>query len=482
MTDHKKCDHMNADGTFQEVDGSRFNSCVLHMMQCEGHDKESATKICGKIAQEKLAGAAEKSPIPLTGLSTPFNDFSGFNGFNVPSVSDPDLWIVYLPKGDRVVDQVGADGSPTKLRVNPSALSAKRMEAARRAATDRPNSNKPYVDYNHDDKEASGRPLRFAWHDELGVIGLTRRTPAALKATTGDPPEFQAFSPHVPIDPETGEAVGIYMNCGGFVNRPLFGDATALSAAAHLPQELVAADPNAVALVDTAPEDEAAVVGRSPTFAGRSPASAGEGRSAHADRPTASHSFATLIGKLCARYSLDPATVAEEALIVALDRDQAEFSTLTARACLTDHAIVALGFEKSCAPTPEELTAKAATLRQPSDDVIGKELAGFAVGAGILAPAERAEWERRLAKDRGGWSKELAAKAPSVLLARVIKEPPVIGAAGGVRPKARWEHRVDELCASDPLIAPVALKDPAHARSIALERIAKEEPALLKEL
>jgi len=285
-----------------------------------------------------------------------------------------------------------------------------------------------------------------------------------LKATTGDPPEFQAFSPHVPIDPESGEAVGIYMNCGGFVNRPLFGDATSLSAAAHLPQELVAADPNAVELISAVPEDDRA-----------------EAATPVADQPKLTRSFDGLIARLCARYRLDLATVAEDALITAFERDLADTVSLTARARLADHAIVALGFEQTATPTPEELTAKAATLRQPSDDVIGKELAGFAVGAGILAPAERAEWERRLAKDRRGWSKELAAKAPSVLLARVIKDPPVIGAAGGVRHKARWEHRVDELCASDPFIAPVALKDPARARSIALERIAKEEPALLKQ-
>jgi hypothetical protein len=384
--------------------------------------------------------------VALTGLSSSINPDTCVGVNHEPSSLD--LWIVYLPKGDHTVDQIAGDGSPSKLRVNPSSLSAKRMEAALRLVASKPNANKPYVDYNHDDKEASGRPLKFAWRDDLGVIGLTRRTPAALKATTGDPPEFQAFSPHVPIDPETGEAVGIYMNCGGFVNRPLFGDATSLSAAAHLPQELIAAEPNAVELISTAPPVRA---------------------------------FDTLIARLCGRFLLDPATVTEDALIAAFDRDLADTTSLTARARLGDHAIVALGFEPSATPTPEELTAKAATLRKPSDDEIGKELAGFAVGTGILAPAERVEWERRLAKDRRGWSKELAAKAPSVLLARIIKDPPVIGAAGGVRQKAQWEHRVDELCASDPHIAPIALKDPVRARSIALERIAKEEPSLLKQ-
>jgi hypothetical protein len=450
---------MHADGTFKEVDGSRFNGCVLHMMECEGHDKESATNICGKIAQTKLAasveGSADKKTVALTGFSTALTG-GGQNG----RPTKADLWIVYLPKGDRIVDQFAEDGTPAKLRVNPSPLSAKRMEAALRLAQGKRGTNLPYVDYGHEDREASGRPLKFAWHDDLGVIGLTRRTLQAVERTTGDPPEFQAFSPHVPIDPDTGEAVGIYMNCGGFVNRPLFGDATSLSAAAHLPQELVAADPNAVELVSATPHDDQ----------GDRTASKDVGRA-----------FPELIATLCARYLFDPAKVTEPELIAAFERELNSAAALTARASLAEHAIVALGFDKSATPQPEELTAKAAMLRQPSDDVIGKELAGFAVGSGILAPAERAEWERRLAKDRRGWTKELLVKAPSVLLGRIIRDQSVTGATGGARQKARWEHRVDELCARDPLIAPIALKDPARAKSIALERIAKEEPALLKE-
>ena len=457
MSEHKKCDHMNADGTFKEVDGSRFNGCVLHMMECEGHDKESATKICGKIAQTKRAAAVEASadrkPIALTGLSTAIEHPKS------PIQNRTDLWIVYLPKGDRIVDQFAEDGTPATLRVNPSPLSAKRMEAARRLVAAKPNSNQPYTDYGHDDKEASGRPLKFAWHDDLGVVGLTRRTLQAVERTTGDPPEFQAFSPHVPIDPDSGEAVGIYMNCGGFVNRPLFGDATALSAAAHLPQELVAADPNAVDLASTTPTDD---------------------ENDSTTPKVIRRAFPELIAKLCARYLFDPTQVTEPELIVAFERELNSAAALTARASLAEQAIVALGFDKSATPQPEELTARAAMLRQPSDDVIGKELAGFAVGSGILAPAERAEWERRLAKDRRGWTTELLARAPRVLLGRIIKDQFVVGGAGGVRPKAKWEHRVDDLCARDPLIAPIAAKDPARAKSIALERIAKEEPQLLK--
>jgi len=361
-----------------------------------------------------------RTAIALTGLSTALSGEAA----QQRGPTGADLWIVYLPKGDCTVDQVSEGGRPTKLRVNPSPLSAKRMEAARRVVASKAHANQPYIDYNHDDKEASGRPLKFAWHEDLGVIGLTRRTLQAVERTAGDPPEFQAFSPHVPIDPESGEAVGIYMNCGGFVNRPLFGDATALSAAAHLPQELVAADPNVVELIDATSED----------------------------LTTTARPFSALISRLCARYLLDPAIVSETELLAAWEREQVETASLT---------------------------AKAATLTQPSDDVIGKEMVGFAVGIGILAPAERSEWERRLAKDRHGWTKELLAKAPSVLLGRIIKDQS-ISAVDGARQKAKWEHRVDELCAKDPLIAPIALKDPTRAKSIALERIAKDEPQLLK--
>ena len=142
--------------------------------------------------------------------------------------------------------------------------------------------------------------------------------------------------------------------------------------------------------------------------------------------------FPQLIARLCGRYLLDPATVTEPALLAAFEREQAATASLTARAKLAEHAIVALGFEKSATPRPEELTAKAATLRQPSDEDIGNELAGFAVGCGILAPAERAEWERRLAKDRRGWTQGVARESAE-RVARADHSGPVRtgDAAGG---------------------------------------------------
>lgn len=52
-----KSPYMNPDGTFK----GGFDGCVLHMTKMEGHSEESARKICGSIAQQKMrnrSGAA----------------------------------------------------------------------------------------------------------------------------------------------------------------------------------------------------------------------------------------------------------------------------------------------------------------------------------------------------------------------------------------------------------------------------------------
>jgi hypothetical protein len=220
-----------------------------------------------------------------------------------------------LPRGDRRVPQTNPDGSPYELRVHPSPLSARRMEAARRQMTAGPGV-KPYTDYDHEDKEASGAPLRFAWHDDFGVIGLTRLTAKAVERTTGEPPEYQSFSPHVPMDPETGEAVGLYTNCGGFVNRGLFGAEALLSATARLSASLVAADPNDVARISAALDN--------------------------GEPPTAARTGADmqqLKARLCAAWTLDPETTTEAGLIAAFDQHQTSIAALTAKIILASPSL-----------------------------------------------------------------------------------------------------------------------------------------------
>jgi hypothetical protein len=52
----KNCSHMNEDGTFT----GGFDGCVEHMMSCEGHDEDSARKICAYIGRK--AGKIHSDP------------------------------------------------------------------------------------------------------------------------------------------------------------------------------------------------------------------------------------------------------------------------------------------------------------------------------------------------------------------------------------------------------------------------------------
>ena len=312
------------------------------------------------------------------------------------------------------------------------------MEAARQLLAKK-GGNQPYTDFNHDDREASGRPLRFAFDGNLGVIGLTRRTPRAVELTAGDPPEFQAFSPHVPIDSDTGEALGLYMNCGGFVNRPLFGDSTSLSAAAHLQHELVAADPNDVALVSAAPD----IVEHT--------------NAAEKEKPT----MKELIAKLCAAWKIakpvDQVTEAE--LITAFDQSTQETAALTGKVALVEPVITALGYAKDATPKAEELTGKITELNQrPAnvDELIGREIADFAAATGIIAPAEEADWRDKLKKDRVNRTKELVGKTPSVLIGKLITEQRTTPPAADDTFK-----EAQELVAKDPAFKAIAEKQGA---------------------
>ena len=296
--------------------------------------------------------------------------------FELKAADKPPRSIVVLPAGDQLVDQVNPDGAPYKLRVNPSVLSAKRMEAARQLVARDARQVQPYFDYNHEDKEASGYPKRFWWKDGLGVMADVEWTQSAVAKITGATPEFQAFSPRIPIDEETGEALGLFLNSGGLVNRPLFGAKTKISVSAD-ELELVAADPNAVELVSALEED-------------------GE-------------------------------------------------------------------------PAPQIGTEQ----RSGDGAVIGRELIGFAVGCGILAPAERDEWERRMTKDRAGWTRELLAKSPTVLIGKFIKDQ-AVGATG--RSQRDWKREARELIAQDPQLKKLAESDPDAAMSRAIELINARNP------
>ncbi|MFZ2643194.1 MAG: hypothetical protein WA117_19535, partial [Verrucomicrobiia bacterium] len=79
--------------------------------------------------------------IPLIGIT------NTLSGVTVPAGDSQNVWLVYVPKGDQKVTQKKPDGTPYMLRVNPTPLSAKRMEASRRSI-ERKGGNQLFTDYN----------------------------------------------------------------------------------------------------------------------------------------------------------------------------------------------------------------------------------------------------------------------------------------------------------------------------------------------
>ena len=172
--------------------------------------------------------------------------------------------ILFLPKGENKVAtaRANAAGEHPMIDCNVTRRSAVHMESARQTLVAR--GQEPFVDYCHEgilgtNDRKSGRPLRFWWDESRGVMADMEWTDAATAALTGKLPEFDAFSPVVPMgdkeSPFPGEALGLYQNCGGLVNRGTFGRKVKFSESADM-QQLVAADPNLVAQVDAALRDD----------------------------------------------------------------------------------------------------------------------------------------------------------------------------------------------------------------------------------
>jgi hypothetical protein len=371
--------------------------------------------------------------------------------------------IVVLPAGKRTVVSAkpNADGTFPEIECNVTNRSALHMEAARRTLVAQ--GKTPFFDYCHEgvlgtNDRKSGVPTRFWWDAKRGVMADVDWTDAAQQALTGKVPEFESFSPHLPIgdasSPFPGEALGLYQNAGGIVNIGAFGSKVKFSESADM-QTLCAADPNVVAELSAA------------LRAGETPPAAQE------------IAMKELIGKLCAAFGLDPEKATEAEILAAFEAQHTRVAALTGR----DKAVVvALGFPEADLATvsTEQLTGKITELGRRDglvsiDDHV-EALTGMAIKGGIIAPAEKETTVRRLKLDRVNETKELLAKAPSVNLGRVIPAPPAGGAAGGARPK--WQARAEELIGSDPALKALPR---AQAMTRALETLAKEEPAIFAE-
>lgn len=96
------------------------------------------------------------------------------------------------------------------------------------------NGDLPFIDFNHEDGAASGRPAQFYWGGDDPKKGGIRLkgtwTTTGKAAITGPAPEFTRFSPEWYFD-DNDEPIAVGANLGGLVNRAAFKSIATVTAA-----------------------------------------------------------------------------------------------------------------------------------------------------------------------------------------------------------------------------------------------------------
>ncbi|MGD1032581.1 MAG: phage protease [Opitutaceae bacterium] len=151
---------------------------------------------------------------------------------------DPPSEIVFMPRGDHPISANTSGGGSYigTIHVDAQAANAviesfKKIQASGRRA---------WLDFSHDEKEASAWITGFRWDDSRGIIASVSWTAAGRAALLGK--SYYSFSPSFEAERETGRVVGLLSggrSCGGLVNAPAFAAMPALIAAkaAPLPAE-----------------------------------------------------------------------------------------------------------------------------------------------------------------------------------------------------------------------------------------------------
>jgi len=155
----------------------------------------------------------------------------------LPAAGGDDFDIQWMPPGQQT-PCCTVEGKPKELSftVKPHHATAfnAQLQALRSAAA-AGKGDLPFIDFDHEDGRASGRPVEMYWGgDDLkkGGIRLKGKWTASGKAgVTGEAPDYTRFSPEWYFD-EDGEPLAIGPNLGGLVNRAAFKNIASVKAAA----------------------------------------------------------------------------------------------------------------------------------------------------------------------------------------------------------------------------------------------------------
>jgi hypothetical protein len=154
-----------------------------------------------------------------------------------PGTSGDEFDIQWMPPGRQApVAFVSAAPRELKFSVNEQQAQAfdTMLQRLRALAADG-KGDLPFIDFNHDDSGASGRPTQFYWGGDdpkTGGIRLKGKWTAKGKAAvSGEAPEFTRFSPEWYFD-DHDEPMAIGVNLGGLVNRAAFKTIASVKAGA----------------------------------------------------------------------------------------------------------------------------------------------------------------------------------------------------------------------------------------------------------
>jgi len=143
--------------------------------------------------------------------------------------------IQYMPPGRHRI-RASQSGKPVSVEVAVSAATAAVLQtflAAKMTAAAEGREDRPFFDFNHEDREASAWPTEFYWAgDDPQTGGVRARlewSDAGKRAVEGR--TFRRFSPTFHLD-ASGHVTGSEINMGGLVNRAAFKRIAPLFAAA----------------------------------------------------------------------------------------------------------------------------------------------------------------------------------------------------------------------------------------------------------
>lgn len=133
-------------------------------------------------------------------------------------------WIMWMPGGTHQIRcRQGSKSVDVLVTVDASTASIAQTELKKIQAEGK---QRPYLDFDHEEKQAAGWPLEFAWRDNPtpGVWVRVEWTDAGRTAVTGK--SYRAFSPAFFVDSTAGkkpaQVTGLPFVMGGLVNNPAF--------------------------------------------------------------------------------------------------------------------------------------------------------------------------------------------------------------------------------------------------------------------